>query len=53
MDCASCAVAIRNALTPLDGVKDVQVDVIGGTVRVDRDPALGARDLTRAIRAVG
>ena len=34
MDCASCAAAIEVSLRKLNGVRDVAVNVVGGTVRV-------------------
>jgi Cd2+/Zn2+-exporting ATPase len=53
MDCASCADAIERAVGKLDGVRGIQVDVMGGTVRVARDSDYGNEDLTRAIRRAG
>jgi len=53
MDCAACAATIERALSGLDGVRQVQVDVMRGTVRVARDAELGDDDLTRAIRSTG
>jgi Cd2+/Zn2+-exporting ATPase len=53
MDCAGCAVAIEAALTRVDGVRQVQVDVMRGTVRVAGDKGVGKTDLTRAIRGAG
>ena len=53
MDCASCAAAIERALAPLEGVKAVQVDVMGGTVRVARASAFGNADLALAIQSAG
>ena len=34
MDCASCAATIASALHTIEGVRDVQVDVVAGRVRV-------------------
>ena len=54
MDCASCATAIELSLKQLDGVLDVQVDVVGGRVKVDhREDKVDRRDLAAAIRRVG
>ena len=53
MDCASCAAAIERAVTDLEGVRGVQVDVMQGTVRVARDAAFGDADLAGAIRKAG
>ena len=53
MDCASCATVLERALRPLEGVEGVQVDVLGGTVRVARRAGLGNADLALAIRSAG
>ncbi|HEX9895952.1 MAG TPA: heavy metal translocating P-type ATPase [Gemmatimonadales bacterium] len=53
MDCASCAAAIERAVRPLPGVRGVQVDVMGGTVRVGREAGYGNADLALAIRSAG
>ena len=54
MDCASCAATVERALQRLDGVQDVQVDVVGGRVRVQfTDGALARDELAGAIRGVG
>ena len=54
MDCASCAASVERALKNLEGVQDVRVDVVGGTVRVGYAAGKLARgDLTGAIRRVG
>lgn len=54
MDCPSCAATIGSALKQLEGVHDVQVDVVGGRVRVDYAEGKIARgDFTGAVRRVG
>ena len=54
MDCASCATAIEGALRRLDGVGEIDVNVMGGRVRVAYDARrLDRADLARAIRGVG
>lgn len=54
MDCASCAATIEDALGKLNGVRDVSVNVVGGTVRVSyEDGVVGRSDLTEAIRRAG
>ncbi len=54
MDCPSCAASIDRTLTALAGVQDVQVDVVGGTVRVRYvADALSPADLSGAIRQIG
>ena len=54
MDCASCAAAIEGSLRKLSGVRDVAVNVVGGTVRVGYEDGLVRRgELTEAIRRAG
>ena len=55
MDCASCAAAIESAVRRLDGVRDVQVDVVGGRVRVRRatQEQVTRGDVAGAIRNAG
>jgi len=53
MDCAACAAAIEKAVCPLPGVREVRVDVMKGSVRVERDGSRGQSDITRAIRGAG
>lgn len=55
MDCASCAATVEKALRRLDGVEDVNVDVVGGRVRVGVAPdrPLGRHELAVAIRGAG
>ena len=38
MTCLSCKVAVRRALSKLDGVKDAKVDVANKRVTVEYDP---------------
>ena len=53
MDCAACAAAVEKAVGPLPGVRRVQVDVVKGRVRVEREGARGQADIERAIRGAG
>jgi Cd2+/Zn2+-exporting ATPase len=54
MDCASCAAAVRGSLTKLEGVSDVEVDVVNGRVRVEfANERLADRDFTTAIERAG
>jgi Cd2+/Zn2+-exporting ATPase len=54
IDCASCAASIESALRRLDGIDDVQVDVVGGKVRVGyAEGAVVRDDLARTIRRAG
>ncbi len=54
IDCAACARTIERALRTLPGVRAVDVNVMGGTVKVEYvDDALGRGDFSRAIERVG
>ncbi|HKP29127.1 MAG TPA: heavy metal translocating P-type ATPase [Gemmatimonadales bacterium] len=53
MDCAACAAAVEKAVCPLPGVRQVQVDVVKGRVRVEREGSRGQSDIARAIRGAG
>ena len=51
MSCAHCASAITSALSTLAGVAEVDVDVAGGTVRLDGTP--DAAEVIAAIEDAG
>ena len=54
MDCAGCAATVERALRQLDGVRDVRVNVLGGSVRIDYvDRHLDRDAFANAIRRVG
>jgi Cd2+/Zn2+-exporting ATPase len=54
MDCAACAATIEGALRKLNGVSDVSVNVVGGTVRVSYEAgAVRRNDFAEAIRRAG
>jgi copper chaperone len=54
ISCAACKTAIEGALTPLDGVRAVVVDIAGKQVNVDFDEALIGHDaLVAAIENQG
>ncbi len=54
MDCPSCAEDIRRSLRTLEGIQDVEADVLGGKVRVKYAAGKLARgDIAGAIRRVG
>lgn len=53
MDCAACAAAIERAVRTVPGVAAVDVDVMGGKVRVTRDPRAEDTQLAAAIRGAG
>src|SRR5581483_935370 len=54
MDCPSCADDVRRSLEKLEGVHDIQVDVLGGRVRVSyAADKLVRGDLAGAIQRIG
>jgi copper chaperone len=54
ISCAACKTAIEGALTPLDGVHGVVVDIAARRVRVHFDEALiGGDALVAAIESQG
>lgn len=54
MDCPSCAEDIKRSLASLEGIQDVQVDVVGGKVQVSyAEGKLARGDIAGAIRRVG
>lgn len=54
MTCPSCKVAVRFALTKLDGVKDAKVDVAKKSATVDYDPAkVTPKQLVDAVNRLG
>jgi len=54
MDCSSCAATVEKVLRQLEGVDDVQVDVIGGKVEVRyEEKRVGRQELADAIARAG
>ena len=54
MTCASCKVAVRTALTKLEGVKDVRVDVAKKSATVDYDQTkVTPQQLVDAVNRLG
>lgn len=53
MDCASCAAAVERALKRIDGVKRVDVDVVGGIVSVGYEGSVAQPDLEGAVMSAG
>ena len=51
--CEHCRTAIEGALSPLDGVDGVEVDIAAATVRVDHDDDLPLRRVVDAIEDQG
>lgn len=54
MTCASCKVAVRTALTKLDGVEEARVDVARKSASVDYDPSrVTPRQMADAVSRLG
>lgn len=54
MFCATCKVAVRTALSKLDGVKDARVDVANKSVTVEYDPnKVTPQQLVDAVNRLG
>ncbi len=51
--CEHCRSAIEGAVSPIDGVDGVEVDVPAATVRVDHDDDLPLRRIVNAIEDQG
>ena len=51
--CEHCRTAIEGAVSPLDGVGAVVVDVPAATVRIEHDPELALRVVVDAIEDQG
>ncbi len=54
VSCGHCKETIERALTPLDGVREADVDIASKVVGVDFDPDVTDRaSVVRAIESVG
>ena len=53
MDCASCAAVVERSIRQLDGIDNVDVDVVGGRVRITHARGLAASDLAGAVDRTG
>lgn len=54
MTCASCKIAVRTALSRLDGVKEAEVDVAKKSATVEYDPAkVTPQQLVDAVNRLG
>ncbi len=54
MTCPSCKVAVRTALSKLDGVKDARVDVANKSATVEYDPSkVRPQQLVDAVNRLG
>ncbi|MBU3806104.1 MAG: heavy metal translocating P-type ATPase [Candidatus Fournierella pullistercoris] len=54
MTCAACSAAVERAVKKLDGVEDVQVNLLANQMTVEYDSAkLGAPEITKAVHQAG
>jgi len=54
MTCASCKVAVRTALSKLDGVNDARVDVDRKSAAIDFDPTrMTPQQMVDAVNGLG
>ena len=53
MSCGSCVKHVTQALQPLTGVREVEVDLSSGLVRVSGELAQGSAPLVMALRDAG
>jgi copper chaperone len=51
--CEHCRTAIEGAVSPIDGVDEVEVDINSATVRVEHDDELGLESVVDAIEDQG
>ncbi len=51
--CGHCKTSIEGAVAPMDGVRDVTVDIDGHTVTVDYDPPANLAVISATISSVG
>jgi copper chaperone len=51
--CEHCRTAIEGAVSPIDGVDEVEVDIDAATVRVEHDDELGLESVVDAIEDQG
>jgi len=53
MDCASCATKIDTATRRVDGVEDVSVSVVAGTMTVMHRPAVDLQQIVKKVSSLG
>ena len=53
MSCQHCVMSVTKALSQLDGVKNVQVDLAKGEVRFDNTKSIGSDSIKKAITDAG
>jgi copper chaperone len=53
MSCQHCVMSVTKALSQLDGIKNVQVDLVKGEVRFDNTKSIGSDPIKKAITDAG
>ena len=53
MSCQHCVMSVTKALSELDGVKNVQVDLAKGEVRFDNTKEVASSRIAKAIEEAG
>ena len=53
MSCQHCVMSVTKALSQLDGVKNVQVDLAKGEVRFDNTKEVASSRIAKAIEEAG
>ena len=53
MSCQHCVMSVTKALSQLDGIKNVQIDLAKGEVRFDNSKSLASDRIQKAITDAG
>ena len=53
MSCQHCVMSVTKALTQLEGIRNVQVDLAKGEVRFDNTKAIASERIEKAITDAG
>ncbi|MBR2512279.1 MAG: cation-translocating P-type ATPase, partial [Firmicutes bacterium] len=53
MSCAACSAHVEKAVSGLDGVSNVAVNLLTGSMTLDRDPSVTAEDICTAVKNAG
>jgi copper chaperone len=53
MSCQHCVMSVTKALTQLEGIKNVQVDLAKGEVRFDNTKDVASNRIAKAIEVAG
>ncbi len=53
MSCAACSAHVEKAVSGLDGVSNVAVNLLTGSMTLDRDPSVTSEDVCAAVKNAG